>query len=104
MYNKSSRWSLMDLGLSGLTECATFTKISNSIFQLEFFQDWELAQNQLDTIGHNWTQLDTIGHNWTQLDTIGLFSTHFRPTCNWTRLHFFSQLDKNGSNWTFVGK
>ena len=27
------------------------TKISNSIFQLEFFQDWELAQNQLDTTG-----------------------------------------------------
>ena len=35
----------------------TLTKISNSIFQ--FFQDWELAQNQLDTI---------------QLDSAGLFS------------------------------
>ena len=31
------------------------TKISNSIFQLEFFQDWELAQNHF---GHNWIQLD----------------------------------------------
>ena len=50
---------------------ASPTKISNSIFQLEFFQDWELAQNQLDTTGHNWVQLD-------------FFPTHFRP--NWTRL------------------
>ena len=52
----------------------TLTKISNSIFQLEFFQDWELAQNQLDTIAFSWIQLD-------------FFPTHFRP--NWTRLDFF---------------
>ena len=59
--------------------------ISNSIFQLEFFQDWELAQNQLDTIGFSWTFSQLI------LDLTGL---------DWT----FSQLDKIGSNWTFVGK
>ena len=46
----------------------------NSIFQLEFFQDWELAQNQLDTIGFSWTFfqliLHLIGLDWTfsQLD------------------------------------
>ena len=61
------------------------TKISNSIFQLEFFQDWELTHNQLDTIGFSWTFSPLI------LDLIGL---------DWT----FSQLDKIGSNWTFVGK
>ena len=26
-------------------------------FQLEFFQEWELAQNQLDTIGFRWIQI-----------------------------------------------
>ena len=63
----------------------SITKISNSIFQLEFFQDWEMAQNQLDTIGFSCTFVQLI------LDLIGL---------DWT----FSQQDKISSNWTFVGK
>ena len=63
---------------------------SNSIVQMEFFQDWEFAQNQLDTIGHNWIQLDSVFFQLI-LDLIGL---------DWT----FSQLDKIGSNWTFIAK
>ena len=39
------------------------------LLKFEFFQDWELAQNQLDTIGFSWIQLD-------------FFPTHFR--LNWT--------------------
>ena len=68
--------------ISVCCEFPSLTKISNSIFQLEFFQDWELAQNQLDTIGFSWTFFQLI------LDLFGL---------DWT----FSQLDKIGSNWTF---
>ena len=66
----------MSLGWLGLK---ALTKISNKIFQLEFFQDWELAQNQLNTTGFSWT----------------FFPTHFRP--NWTRMDFFP-VDKIGSN------
>ena len=54
-------------------------------FQLEFFQDWKLAQNQLDTIGFSWNFFQLI------LDLIGLDLT-------------FYKLEKSWSNWTFVGK
>ena len=49
---------------------------------MEFFQDWQLAQNQLDTIGFSWTNFFQL-----ILDLIGL---------DWT----FSQLGTIGSNWT----
>ena len=70
------------------------TKISNSIFHLEFFQ--KIIENWHKT---NWTQLDTNGFSWT------FFPTHFRP--NWTRLDFFLtrqnwfQLDINCWEITF---
>ena len=70
-------------------KCILIRANSYQNFQFNFpnwnlSHDWELAQNQLDTVGHSWTQLDTVGFSWIQLD---FFPTHFRP--NWTRLDFF---------------